>query len=226
MIFVPAGFAGKKFKVLAFDFDETLLDKKSFDYPFWFVELPDRVSKKQRIPFTDALYLVIDAFLKLESCADWYRPSHWFSFFHLRDDWRQAIRSMDSRARFYPDVVPTLKALRAKNKYKIVVLSNSITEFLDKKLKDTRSRGLFDAVYSAIDDFGNNKRHETFEFFARKMKKDYGVEKHEILHVGDNYEEDYELPKELGIPSLWINRGMKQEGRDTIHSLKELLDFF
>lgn len=120
--------------------------------------------------------------------------------------------------RVFPDVVPTLLALR-RLEYRLFVLSNWDSS-LEALLTHLELTPLFDGlVVSAL--VGSAKPDARI-FEAALLAAD--VPAHEALHVGDSRIEDYDGARRAGIPALLLDRpGRAPEGVDAIRSLEELL---
>ena len=59
--------------------------------------------------------------------------------------------------------------------------------------------------------------------FYRRICQILGANPDEIVHVGDHYEFDYLVPRELGIQAFYLDRTAKKESGDFIlRDLREL----
>lgn len=67
----------------------------------------------------------------------------------------------------------------------------------------------FDAVYTAQDIGSYKPDLRNFEYLIEHVRQDFGVDKHEILHVAQSLFHDHEPAKKTGLTSVWIARGEK-----------------
>ncbi len=95
----------------------------------------------------------------------------------------------------YEDVIPTLKSL--KKNYQIGAVSNGNADIIRIGLGH-----LFDFSWSACD-AGQQKPHPIV--FHSLMKK-YQKQADEIIHIGDDPENDIKGAQQLGIRAIWLNR--------------------
>jgi 2-haloalkanoic acid dehalogenase type II len=106
----------------------------------------------------------------------------------------------------FPDSVAALK--RLSKTYKLVVLSNVDNDSF--RANRQASTGLqdfqFDAIYTA-EDIGSYKPDlKNFEYMLKKVKEEFGVEKHEVLQTAQSQFHDHHPAKDIGIKSSWIFR--------------------
>ncbi|KAH7063859.1 HAD-like domain-containing protein [Paraphoma chrysanthemicola] len=108
--------------------------------------------------------------------------------------------------RAFPDSVEALK--RLKKHYKLVVLSNvDNSSFLANRQASTGLQDFqFDAIYTA-EMIGSYKPSlKNFEYMLKRVKEDFGVEKHEVLQTAQSQFHDHHPAKEMEITSSWIYR--------------------
>jgi 2-haloalkanoic acid dehalogenase type II len=104
----------------------------------------------------------------------------------------------------FPDSVEALK--RLSKHYKLVVLSNVDNDSFKKGNAGGLEGFKFDAVYTA-EDIGSYKPDlKNFEYMFRKVKEEFGVEKHEVLQTAQSQFHDHHPAKEIGLKSSWIYR--------------------
>jgi 2-haloalkanoic acid dehalogenase type II len=106
----------------------------------------------------------------------------------------------------FPDSVAALK--RLSKTYKLVVLSNVDNDSF--RANRQASTGLedfqFDAIYTA-EDVGSYKPNlKNFEYMLKRVKEEFGVEKHEVLQTAQSQFHDHHPAKDIGIKSSWIFR--------------------
>jgi 2-haloalkanoic acid dehalogenase type II len=106
----------------------------------------------------------------------------------------------------FPDSVSALR--RLSKHYKLIVLSNVDNDsFLANRQASTGLQDFkFDAIYTA-EDIGSYKPDlNNFEYMLKKVKKEFGVEKGEILQTAQSQFHDHHPAKDMGIKSSWIFR--------------------
>lgn len=136
----------------------------------------------------------------------------------LLDDFKKASKAV----KLYSDAIPTLQEL--KDKYNLVLLSNTAWEEGNKALDDFNLRQYFyDILLSS--EFGIAKPN--LEFF-QKVLDNTNVSPSEVCLVGDDVENDIIPARRIGFKTILLDR----EGKFTDHespdviikSLKELKD--
>lgn len=119
----------------------------------------------------------------------------------------------------FPDTVGAMRKLKRLG-FKLVPVSNvdrgSFAKTLAgplSSLKEPLTPGsdpldpFFDAVYTAQDIGSYKPDLRNFEYLISHVKADFGVEKHEILHVAQSLTHDHVPGKQIGLDSVWIARG-------------------
>ena len=56
----------------------------------------------------------------------------------------------------------------------------------------------------------------------RQLLKRMNLKPNDLIHVGDDYEFDYRMPKKIGIKAVLIDRSKEIKGKDIIHDLSEI----
>jgi 2-haloalkanoic acid dehalogenase type II len=104
----------------------------------------------------------------------------------------------------FPDTVSALQ--RLQKHYKLVVLSNVDNASFAKANADGLQGFPFDAIYTAEDVGSYKPDHKNFEYMLRKVKEQFGIEKHEVLQTAQSQFHDHHPAREMGIKSAWIYR--------------------
>ncbi|MDO8740694.1 MAG: HAD family hydrolase [Candidatus Woesearchaeota archaeon] len=205
-------------KVISFDLDGTLLDKERFDNVFWFEEVPRLYSRKNKISLEKAKKFVYGEYHKVgNKRLDWYFPSYWFRHFKLKEDHRAVMRDMKHRIKLLPEVKKVLKKL--SKKYRLIVVTTSTHEMNELKLETEGLRDYFSKIFSVTSDFKMIKKNpNVFLKIIKKLK----IKKNEIVHIGDDYEDDYITPRKAGIKAILIDRKNRHKGKFIINTLKKL----
>ena len=113
----------------------------------------------------------------------------------------------------WPAFRDTADALRyLKTRYRLVVLSNVNR---DGFAASNRKLGVeFDAVYPA-EDIGSYKPADAnFEFLLQHLKKDFGLEKRDVLHTAQSLHHDHVPARKFGLANAWIDRQRLSESGD------------
>ncbi|KAF7563781.1 hypothetical protein G7046_g326 [Stylonectria norvegica] len=110
----------------------------------------------------------------------------------------------------WPAFADTVDAMNRLHKhFKLVPLSNVDRESFSGTCKGPL-RGIdpgFDAIYTA-EDIGSYKPDlQNFDYLFENLKKDFGIEKDQILHTAQSLTHDHVPAKQLGLTSAWIARG-------------------
>lgn len=205
---------------ISFDADGTLVDKRFAD-SVWFEGIPKLYSKRWGVPFEKSVETVMREYQKIgPERIEWYDLSFWFKKFSLGRGRSRLLKSYVGRAKLYPEVRGVLKEL--SKGHKIVIASASAREFLNLEIAKTRIRTYFHRVFSSISDFGTIGK--TPEFFGR-LCKSIGVAPHRLLHVGDRLNDDFKVPRKLGIRAVLLDREGKKSGKWIIHDLENVWKF-
>ncbi|PGH01553.1 haloacid dehalogenase, type II [Polytolypa hystricis UAMH7299] len=118
----------------------------------------------------------------------------------------------------WPAFADTISALRAlKKRFKLVPLSNVDRTSFEKTLRGglaglhdddgQQQKPFFDAVYTAQNIGSYKPSLRNFEFLIENVKREFGVEKEDVLHVAQSLFHDHEPAMKVGLESVWIARG-------------------
>jgi 2-haloalkanoic acid dehalogenase type II len=119
----------------------------------------------------------------------------------------------------YPDTQKAIKELRKH--CKVVIASNSDTEPL---IKDLKRNGI------AVDEVITSemlKLYKPHKRFYGKVLAKIGKKAEECTHIGDNLENDCNIPKSIGMKTIWVNRRKKEPSSEpdfTVADLSEIDD--
>jgi len=207
-----------KNKVVSFDLDGTLTDH-SFVDSVWLEGIPQLYSVKKKVTFDDAKIAVKKEYDKIgEEELQWYNLQYWIKKFDLNVSWQHLLSRFEDRIRIYPDALKIVEEL-AQKEIRLVIITNANTEFLEFQLASTKIGGYFEAVFSATSDFGLVKK--TVDVY-RRVCNILGILPHEMIHVGDDQNFDFYVPKRLGITAFHLDRKGTNRGKHVIYSLEEL----
>jgi len=189
-------------RVLSLDFAGVIAPKDFIDY-FWFVALPRRIAKLEKVPLYEAMKFVERAYETVSrNTLEWYLPQYWAQRFGIEDLLEDAIQESLSVAEVYGDALELIPVLATR--YTLVIATNTprtmVLKFLNKY--PTIGRRI-KRVYSCIDDLKVPKKNKEFYTY---MLRDLRIKPMELLHIGDDPLYDGIIPQELGIKTIVINR--------------------
>jgi putative hydrolase of the HAD superfamily len=195
--------------------DGTLIDL-DFVNTFWDEEVPKLYAEKYGLSFDEAFTYVKKCYDEIgDEDLRWYRPDYWFSRFDLDKRPEEVLKKVKSKVKVFPDALETIKSLYGK--YRLIVVSNAPKEFLKVGLEKIES--YFSRIYSCTSDFGMvRKRPEVY----LRICEELGVKPEQLVHVGDHYKFDYEVPRSIGIRAYFIDRARGENGG--LRDLRELLE--
>jgi len=204
-------------QIVSFDMDGTLIESEYTDW-VWHHGIPDLYAEKAGLPFEEAKEFVIKEYRKVgEAGIEWYDIKYWFRLFELEMDWRTLMERYRDKIRVYPDVHPILN--RLKDPFRLILTSNAGREFIDVEMEATGLAGYFDRIFSATSDFREVKKTPRFYRRICEMLK---IPPEEIAHVGDHYEFDYLVPRDLGIQAFYLDRSARKEGDSVLWDLRDI----
>ncbi len=201
-------------KVISFDLDGTLSDL-NFDKLIWNTEIPKLYSEKHNVSLEEAKNKVFFEYNDDIGHHRWTDISYWFEKFGL-DDYNKLLEDVKHNIKIFPEVIPILKEL--KEKYKLIIITQSEKRLLDIKLKAENLGEFFSETFSTPSDF---KKLEKDDEIYNKIMEKLKIKPEEMIHIGDDHDFDYLIPKSLGIRSFFLDRSKEQEGEYIVHNLEE-----
>jgi HAD superfamily hydrolase (TIGR01549 family) len=205
-------------KVVSFDLDGTLTDS-SFVDSVWLEGIPWLYAIKNKVTFEDAREAVKREYDKVgNEELQWYDLQYWIKKFDLNISWKVLLGRFEKRIRIYPEVQKALEELEQRG-FRLIIITNASTEFLKFQLASANIRGYFEDVFSATSDFGLVKK--TVDLY-RRVCSILKVSPQEMIHVGDNRNFDFDVPRRLGILAFHLDRTATHEGKYLIHNLEDL----
>jgi len=206
--------------IVSFDLDGTLVDCGFID-AVWFEGLPQLYAEKEGLTLEEARRRLVGEYNRVGmDRLEWYDIKYWFREYLGGQDWRALFQKLKSRIRLYPEVPKVLKTLEEAG-YKLIIISNSAREFLDLEIEETKIASHFHRIFSSTSDFKEVKK--TTEFYA-KICRELDASPSEIVHVGDNWKFDFQVPRGLGITAYYLDRSRQQNGEYIIYNLEELVE--
>lgn len=213
----PAISGSKRIKVLSFDMDGCLTDN-AVDEFIWRREIPRIYSQTYRKSFDEAFERVTREYRKLWGKVDgWRDPVFWIRHLKLNSTFDELWDNVRHLVSYYGDAVPVLAEL--SKEYTLIVISHADRKLLEPKLGINNLRKFFFRTFSTTSDFGMMKKAPEV---YKKVCRSLGIAPSQIVHVGDEYEFDYQAPLSVGIKSFLIDRtGNRKED----YVVRDLFEF-
>lgn len=212
--------AGKdtSIEVISFDMDGTLTGGRFIEL-VWGEGIPALFSKAKNLPIEEATAVVLKEYASLgEGKPEWYDVKYWFDFFGLGTDWMTLLESFAHEIATFPEVPEVLASLGQHRR--LVVISNATREFIEIELGATRLMERFNAVFSSTSDFGRVKKTpDVYEGVCSIL----GVRPETLVHVGDHELFDFDVPRQLGIKSYFLDRAARTTGDHVVHNLRDFM---
>ena len=205
-------------KMISFDLDGTLIDYEFVD-SVWFEGVPRLYSVEKGVSFDDAKEAVKREYDKVgKERIEWYDLQYWIRKFGLNVDKQELLKHFEHRIKTYPEVPKVLEELKQKG-FRLIIVTNASSEFVELELRKTKMKNYFEHVFSSTSDFGLVKK--TVNLYQRVCSI-LEVSPQEMIHVGDDRNFDFDVPRRLGILAFHLDRTGKYKGKLVIHSLEEL----
>ncbi|MBU2559569.1 HAD family hydrolase [archaeon] len=202
-------------KVLSFDVDGTLVDGRFADM-FWNDGVPKLYAEKVGLSFDEAKDYLQGRYDEIGDCdLRWYLPEYWFAELGIDKNPKELVMEYACEIDVFPEVPEVLRKL--SEKYMLVASSNAPRIFLEESIKGLCE--YFKHTFSSTTDFGLVKKlpefyHTLFEVLH--------IEPSELVHVGDHFEFDYNVPSQAGVKSFFLDRKNKGNRGHVLRDLSEL----
>ncbi|MBU1197662.1 HAD family hydrolase [Candidatus Micrarchaeota archaeon] len=201
-------------RYVSFDLDGTLADL-NFETLVWRKEIPRLYAEQYGLSFNEALQFVNREFAAVgDERVEWYDIRHWFRRFKLKADPLEALRDVSHVIRLYPDTLPALEKLGKQ--FPLIVISNATRDFIQFKIRVDGLQAHFQHVYSLPTDFKALK-HQGFQCVLDQLN----IQPHELVHVGDHWEFDYQIPRKVGVHAFYLDRKKEKKGEHVLFTLEE-----
>ncbi|KYH36359.1 MAG: haloacid dehalogenase superfamily enzyme, subfamily IA [Candidatus Bathyarchaeota archaeon B23] len=201
-------------EVVSFDMEGTLIEPR-FSELIWEHDIPRLYAKRRGLTLEEARRRVFAEYMEIgDERPEWYDIEYWFRRLDLPGDWRELLEARRGVIRPYPEVRGVLE--RLGERYRLIVTSNTMREFLEVQLEGLRE--FFTHVFSAPSDFGEVKKTAGF---YRRICDIVDVEPTSMAHVGDHWRFDYLTPRSMGMEAYYLNRGGERRGIHIVHDLEE-----
>jgi putative hydrolase of the HAD superfamily len=200
-------------EVVSFDMEGTLVPT-DFSSLVWETDIPRLYGEKNGLEFEEAKRRVISEYDSIgQGAPEWYDVDYWFGRLGLDGDWRRLLEERRDSCNPFPEVPGVLE--RLGERYRLIVSSNTIREFLEIQLQSLPA--IFEEAFSAPSDYGGVK---DTRFFCR-VSETLGVEPERIAHVGDSARFDYDAPHELGMKAYFLDRAGGAREPNVVRDLEE-----
>lgn len=207
-------------KILSFDMDGTITDL-SFVESVWLEGVPHLFAARNQISFQDAKKLVKREYDKVgKERLEWYSLDYWVRKLSLNASPKEILNSFQHRITIFPEVTEALQTFKEKG-FRLIMVSSARREFLDIELERTGIRHFFEHTFSSTSDFGLTKK--TTDIY-QKVCTTCNVAPFEVVHVGDDPDFDFNIPRKLGIKTFYLDRTGSHSGKTIIRDLKELVE--
>ena len=200
--------------IISFDLDGTLV-KMDFVDAVWLEEIPKLYAEKNGLEFNDAKKIIEEEYLKIgPEALEWYDIKYWIKKFDLDIEFIEIFKRCKDKLKLYPEVIEVLEELEEK----LIIISNAANEFIEFEINALNLNKYFENIFSAVSDFGKTKKDsELYQNVCNKI----GINKRNLIHVGDNYEFDYIAAKKAGINAFYLDRKGNTNGDYVVRNLKE-----
>ena len=200
-------------EVVSFDVEGTLVTP-DFSYAVWYEAIPQLYARSRGIGYKEAKQRVEEEYAKVgDQRLEWYEVGYWFNYFGLGTP-EAALRSCEERVRYYPEIFEVLEQL--SRKYELVIASGSAREFLNHLLKDVKL--YFARIFSSISDY---RQLKTKDFYL-EVCRELNVLPSQVVHVGDNWQFDYDNPRQVGIQAFHLDRNGQAYSGKSVENLRQL----
>ena len=184
-------------KVVSFDLEGTLATP-DFSRAVWYEGIPSLYAIRNGVSLEQARAEVQKEYQKVgDQRLEWYDIKYWVHYFNL-DGYQELLESCRDRVAYYPEAIPVLSSLGKV--YPLIVATGTAGEFLPYLVP--RIEGCFVRIFSSVSDYGQLK---TPSFYS-KICQEMGILPEEMAHVGDNWQFDFTIPREVGVNAFHLNR--------------------
>lgn len=200
-------------QIIAFDFDDTLVDEKKFLYKKWNITLKKFNYLNKKLNFFFFLYYnfnnnkILDIVLKKLDIKLEYKIKILKTFRQTR------IKEFQFKKTY-----KLIRLLKKKN-IKVGIMTNGKKKYQEKRIKSLSFYNFLDFIYYGDKIQKPNKKFFFLNLELRKMKN-----KSNFLYVGNDFKNDIEPSKKINLNSVLINN-VNYKGVCTFNSIESFYDF-
>ncbi|MFX0097434.1 MAG: HAD family hydrolase [Candidatus Hodarchaeota archaeon] len=207
-----------KIKIISFDVTGTIVNDHYLDF-VWLDVVPQLYAQERNISLASAKIFVHEEYDRMsKDDIRWYLPEYWFNHFQLSRDPMDVFKEYRDLVKIYPEVPSVLEIL--SKEYDLIVASGLPKNLLEFAIEDIRT--YFKHFFSPVTDLGEVRKSVGFyEMICKTLK----IEPRSVLHIGDNWDSDYVVPRKFGMMSLFLDRTGKRKGKYIIETLKEVAKY-
>ncbi|MBU7017718.1 MAG: HAD family hydrolase [Theionarchaea archaeon] len=197
-------------KVVSFDLCGTLVDC-SFADSVWKEGVSLLYAEKFDVPFQDAREKVIAEYDKVgPHDIRYFQLEYWFRYFHFEKSHHDLIKAYKDTITVYGEVPEVLE--RLSEKYTLIVATLAHWDLIPPALSSIEP--YFDHIFSATSDFNYVGKHQRF---YNDVLAVLSLRPGDVVHIGDDYVADYEVPLSIGMYAFLLDR----RGKNGLNDLKE-----
>ena len=197
-------------RVISFDLCGTLVDC-SFADLVWKEGVPLLYADKFGVSFEDAQKKVIAEYNKVGGDdIRYFQLEYWFHYFNFEKSHHDLVSAYKDMITTYEEVPEVLE--RLSKKYTLIVASLAHSDLLPSALSGIES--YFDHIFSATSDFNYVRKHQRFYDDILTV---LSLRPGDVVHIGDDYTADYEVPLTMGMHAFFLDR----IGADGLNDLRE-----
>ena len=202
-----------KINTVLFDADGTLVTTAFADL-VWLEVLPQLVSDCWKISLDDAKRKLYADYESIgPERPEWYDLPYWLKRYRVDVNPKTLLQQYKSAVTPYPEVIDVLE--RLKEKYQLVVISNSARPFLE--ITTEGMKPYFKLVVSTLSDLGMVKGADAYVAVCAQL----GINPCQVAHIGDSLELDYIRARRAGLKAFYLDRRGRRRGRYFVQDLKE-----
>ena len=197
-------------KVLSFDLCGTLVDC-SFADCVWKEGVPLLYAEKYGIPFEEAKQKVIAEYDRVGGeDIRYFQLEYWFHYFNFTGSHHDLVNAYKEMVTVYEEVPEVLG--RLSKKYILIIASLAHRDLIPPALAGIQS--YFDRIFSATSDYNYVRKHQRF---YSDVVAALSLNPGDVMHIGDDYVADYEVPTSIGMNAFLLDR----TGTDGLRNLRE-----
>ncbi len=190
-------------RIISLDMDGTIVKQEWIDY-IWNNAIPELYAEQEGIDLEEAKLALFKAYDEVgKGDIRWYQIPYWFDRFKIKKDPKEFIAERADRIELYEDALDALRSLK-----KAVISTNAPRELADVEIEIISKYTEVIKTYSAVSDFGMLKKDPQFykEVYEDLKRKGLVAEPSGIVHIGDDYLNDYIAPLRAGMGAYYLDR--------------------